>query len=237
MSALCVIPIIGAPPPSGSASAGPSIVQHKPFIDWTNFFSSWNVSFDAPTVAGNAIIVVVFGNSVATIAVTDNKSGGSNSYTQDLDFSTGGGTGRCGYFSVPNAGSAQTITVAFNTSAHIQAVLLEVSGLASSSLADKSASFDNSYHNNPSGVAFTSGATAATTQASEFLVGFAINAYPGNVTWTDDSPWTLIDLVRADAMRVTSRTASATGAYAYTGTYGNVGDTQIFAAIVTYNGA
>jgi hypothetical protein len=217
-------------PKAGSSFA---IVQHKKFRDWSNFFSTWNVSFDNPTVAGNAIIVVPLGNGISSISVTDDHSGGSNTYHQDLTFPFGG-VFLVRYFSVPNAGSAQTVTFTFNSSAHIQVELLEVSGLATSSADDKTSTNDNSYHNNPSGVAFTSGSTATTAQANEFLLGFAINVYPGNVTWTDDSPWSLLDLNGADGVRMAYRTASSTAAYAYTGTYGNTGDTEVFAAIVTY---
>jgi len=208
------------------------IVQHKPFQNWTDFFSTWDTSFDNPTQAGNSIIVVVLGNSVGSIGITDNHSGGSNSYHQDLSFTMGVVLVR--YFSVANAGSAQTITTTFNSSAHIQIELIEVKGLLTSNIADKTSFFDNTYHNNPSGLAFTSGNTAATSQAKEFLVGFTMNVFPGNVVWTDDSPWTLLDQVKIDGMRIATRTTNTTGAYAYTGTYTNTGDTQVFASIVTY---
>lgn len=210
-----------------------NIVQHKPFYLWVDFNTVWNVAFDNPTVTGNAIIAHFAGNSIATIACGDDKG---NSYHTDLTYFPN--PLRYGVFSVPNGHAAQTITITFDTSAHIQGELLEISGLQTSGIiSDQTNNAATSYILSPSSAPFTSNATPTTSQASEFLLGATINAYPPNETWTDDSPWNLIDLVSPNGTRYAYQIVSSTGTYAYTGTYSNTGDSQVYTSIVTYKAA
>jgi len=213
-----------------------TIVQHKAVTDWVNFNTVWNLSFDNPTTSGNAIILFVGGSGVTSIAVTDNHSGGSNSYHSDLELTPGGaGTVRWGTFSSPGAGSAQTLTVTFDSSAKIQSVLLEVSGLKTTGvISDQTVFNTNGFISNPSNQAFTSTATGTTTQANEWLLGAAWNIFPGNVTWVDDSPWSFIDMTALDGARLVCREATSTGTFTYTGRYTNTGDTNVVAQVVTY---
>ena len=211
-----------------------TVVQHKPVTDWSNFNSVWNLSFDNPTTAGNAIILLVAGSGPpASIGVTDDHSGGSNSYHSDFQLVSG--TVRYGIFSAPGAGSAQTLTVTFNTSSKIQSVLMEVSGLKSTgTISDQTVSHDNGFISNPSNQSFTSNATGTTTQANEWIFGVVYNIFPGNVTWVDDSPWSVIDMTSLDGARAACHEASSTGTFTYTGRYSNTGDTQVTAIVVTY---
>jgi hypothetical protein len=213
-----------------------SVIQSKACQDWTNFLNTYQCAFNAPTTRGNAIIVFVLVNNGATISgLVDNHSPSSNLYVQDLTWLFLAASQRIYYYSIAGAGSAQTITINLTGTGHIQVVLMEVNGLLSSGeLKDQTSAYDNGYN---TGLTFTSRTTPATTQANELLIGWAEQAYPNVFNFTDDLPWTMLQQEPLGGSRITYRTTTATGRYAYTGKIRGSGDYDVGAAIVTYKAA
>jgi hypothetical protein len=213
----------------------PVIVQSKVFFDWNqDNFTSYQVSFDNITKQGNAIIIVSCSGTETVNSVTDDASGGTNSYSTDFSSALGGLNLK--YFSCPNGKAAKQITFGLTGSGSLQLVMMEVSGLALSAIKDQTALLENGYHGGGgTGQPFTSSLTSTTTQAGELAVGFAINIYPGNVTWTDDSPWSFVGMSHLDGLRVAVNTLLSVGTYAYTGTWTLGTEIDVYAAIVTYD--
>ncbi len=176
------------------------------------------------TVAtGNTIFVTIAMDAVAsTVTVTDNGSGGSNTYTNDADATNGSGTNgvRTLVFSAPvtHALSSGTITINVSSSVNIAASFFSFNGLVSPSPKDQ-------FHTAiATSSAPNSGATATTTQVDEVLIG-AMGLEDRNATITAGSPF--INLTASSAgggqssnsllMQPEYRIVSATSAYTASG--------------------
>lgn len=213
----------------GSAMAQ-NVVQSAKCQDWTNYYTSYPCSFSTATTAGNAIIAIALADGATVTGATDNHSPSSNTYTSDLtqNFAT---IFNITWFSVAGAGSATTLTFTYSTATKVQVLMIEVQGLlASGALKDKTATNDNGYGT----TSWTSGATATTSQANEFMVGWAMNSYAPVYTFTDAWPWQMAQQEPIGGGRMAFRTANATGTFAYTGTAAGTGDLDVGSAIVTY---
>lgn len=138
-------------------------------------------SFDS---TGANFMVVVIAASQAITNVTDNKSNGN--YLKALGpFSNSTDEVSIYYCENANVGSGHTITVNL-TSGFIAFSAASFSGLGTSSVLDKST--------NAGGSAGTldSGATTATSQAEELLVGGGtVSSSATDVGWTAGSGWTI----------------------------------------------
>jgi len=221
----------------GFSMAAPTLVQSVKCQDWKNYLDTYQCSFNEPTRTGSAIIVFVLVSGRADIAVTgvsDDLTSNSNVYVEDLHYLFGD-TQNIYFFSVAGAGAAQALTIKTSDSPHFQVVLMEVSGLAPSNhLKDRTSTYDNGYNG---GRTFTSGITQRTTQPDEFLVGWSEQIYPNVMSFTDDPPWTLVEQQPLGGSRITYRTTTAQGTFAYTGRFSGTGEYRVGAAIVTYKAA
>ncbi len=215
----------------------PVVVQSAQCQDWANYSSTYQCSFRNSTSPSNAIIVFALVSGTPTIAVTtvrDDHQPSSNSYVQDLRY-VFGDVQAIHFYSSAATAKTQTITLSANGSTHFQVVLLEVAGLASQQpLLDRSSLRDNGYN---SGMTFTSGATDKTRQAAELLVGWAEQAYPNVMTFTDTPPWMLVQQEPIGGSRIVYRVTKSVGTYEYTGTFTGSGDYRVGAAIVAYKAA
>lgn len=215
----------------------PVVVQSAQCQDWVNYSNTYQCSFRSPTSPASAIIVfaLVSGTSaVAITSVTDDHKPTANTYVQDLRYLFGE-VQSIHFYSSAATDKTRTITLHANESTHLQVILIEVSGLeAQQPLLDRTSSRDNGYN---SGTTFSSGLTAPTTKATEFLVGWTEQAYPNVMTFTDTSPWTLVEQEPIGGSRIAYRTTKSIGAYEYTGTFNGPGDYRVGAAIVTYKAA
>ncbi len=157
-----------------------AIVQSTPVVVSA---SPLTLTFSANVTAGNAIIVMVNGAS-GSYSISDNRG---NTYTRDATASLVANDLGVAIFCALNvAAGATTITLTLPAwSATARA--LEVSGLLTSATLDKTATnTDATGHTNP-----TSGTTAATTQADEFVVAvFCTNSGKNPLTITDPAGYT-----------------------------------------------
>jgi hypothetical protein len=109
--------------------AAPVIVQTKVTAAATISSAGTNASFDAPTAAGNAVIVCVAQGATggsATIAVSDATNG---TYANDVLRNNAGNSRTAAIRSFRNAASISTVTVTPATSGTGVIFLREVSGL------------------------------------------------------------------------------------------------------------
>jgi len=210
-----------------------TVVQSQACQDWANYDTVWTCTFPSATAKGNAIIVFALGYSAATVT-----GGTGNAYALDLNYLFGGRQ-RIMFFSAANANPAHTITVTFGSITQMQIVVIEVSGLATTApLLDRTATNDNGYYSNCSGGrTFTSGVTATTSQANEFMVGWTEQAYPNVMDFTDDAPWVMVAQEPIGGSRIAYRQAISTGRFAYTGRFSGSGECDVGTAILTYKSA
>jgi hypothetical protein len=213
-----------------------TVVQSQACQDWSNYVSIYQCPFMVPTTAGNAIIVFALDGTTGVSGVTDDHSP-SNTYAQDFTYLFGG-VQRVYFYSSASAASARTITIHSTGTTLHQVIMLEVNGLAASSIVDRTAVNDNGYHSNCStGHTFTSGSTAITSQANEFMVGWNEQVYPNVMNFTDNAPWVLVAQEPIGGSRIAYRHANSKGAFAYTGNFSGSGECEVGAAIVTYKAA
>lgn len=153
------------------ATATVTLVQHPTNGCDIASTSSGTCSFSVNTTAGNIIIVALRVGGTATAAVTDDKSGGSNTYNSDVSLNHASfGTGYI--FSAPNAGAAKVITITLTGGpTTIRAAIYEYSGIATTTPLDQTSSL----YTAAGPAAIDSGTTATTTQASELLFGAEVN--------------------------------------------------------------
>ena len=212
----------------------PALVQSAQCQDWVNYSLTYQCSFRTATSAANAIVVfaLVSGTpAIGVTSVTDDHKPNANRYVQDLSYLFGE-VQSIHFYSSAGTGKAQTVTVNANESTHFQIVLMEVSGLAPEQpLRDRTSVRDNGYN---SGTTFTSGPTAVTTKASEFLVGWTEQAYPNVMNFTDSPSWILVEQEPIGGSRIAYRISKSVGTFEYTGTFNGPGDYRVGAAILTY---
>jgi len=187
--------------------------------------------------AGDFIIVgaIADTDTETIVSVVDNAAGGSNTYQVDKTQNTAGGVTSC-YIVSAIATRALTngklITITFSNDLDVGAAAWEFSGITTSSWLDKTAGQEYAFD-----TAWSSGSTAATTQASELLIGCAAN--DSGASGTPGGSFTeMIDTditVASRGFYMEYRIVAATGTYAATGTWaaGSGGP----AAIATYKAA
>jgi hypothetical protein len=193
-----------------------SIVQASAIVFDDTGGTVASISQTITVTAGNHIVAQV--NFADTGTGTCSVSDGTAYTVSDSKRRHVGQNESSQIFHLPNAGGgSHTVTATFSPSAAFPRLrLYEVSGLVSSSSVDQSA---GQPQNTPGtgANALTSGNTAATTNANDFLMGFMSNvgeASPGSGTVTAGTSFTLIDgnvLLTAEG-----RSVSATGTYAAT---------------------
>lgn len=210
------------------------------FVQWIGLdagpTNSSSLSFTSNVQAGSTLIVAVrFGNSGATLTVSDNLNAGNyhaditGNMTTDLD--------TVGIFSMANtAGGPCTITVqASGIPEPLRYAIHEYSGLAISNVLDKTAGT----YNSAGSTSPNSGNTATTSQASELIFGFCATG-PGAPTFTAGGGFTL----RSDGTGAANHPAkvgtedqivSSTGTYASTFTLS--ASNEWFAMVATYKAA
>src|SRR5207253_2328006 len=141
--------------------------------------------------AGKTIFVTVaMDGGTQTVTVSDNGSGGSNSYTKDADVTNGSGTTgiRTLVFSAPvtHALSSGTISISSSTSVNMAATSFYFNGIVSPSPKDLVMTAAGNSTTPSSGITATTctGITPATTsQADELLVGaVGMDSKQGNLT-------------------------------------------------------
>lgn len=187
----------------------------------------------AGITSGDTILVAVYLSTSASVSLSDSAG---NTYTQDVDSGLFRSQ-RVLIFRASDAAalsSAQTITATLNTSAVLILSAVEVAGLQASSPLDQThaqASF---------GSAPSSGSTAATTTASEFLFGAIGYSHTGSDSYTHESGWTEASDASYSAsttcyLRPEYQIVSATGPYAASGA--DTSAPNWAAAIATYKAA
>lgn len=184
--------------------------------------STVTVTLGSATTAGNCLVVATQGaDSSVNQAVSGITLGGSAGNFAALvsPIGTAGTTaGIVDMWADPNCAGGQTsvvVTWAGNNSHEIQVFVYEFSGLATSSLLDKSST---NFTTSPGGT-WTSNATATTTQAVELWFG-AVGSLNGTTTGPS-SPW-----INSSQLGATGRTllvgyqiTSSTGTATYSGTF------------------
>lgn len=168
---------------------------------------SLSIPMGANVTSGNCIVVAIgLETSSTNVTVTSVTVGGSaDNFSTSALFSagtSGTGPGRGELWADPNcAGGGSTITITTSgaqDSELIFAYVYEVSGLVNAlgSLADKTASNVMTSDS----ATLSSGATATTTQASEFWIGFAVDGNTNSVTPTGPaSPWVNLSAISASS--------------------------------------
>jgi hypothetical protein len=187
-------------------------------------------AFGSATTVGNLIIVCVnsYAGTPGPSSVTDSKS---NTYTRDFQFTSGSLDQTYYSAQITTGGTAHTVTVgAGSTVVNIDAI--EVSGAATSSPFDKSAS--NSGTGAPP---WTSGSTGTLSQADEIVVVSVGVDTGSDAQITEDATYTLIGEFVFGSTGYVSNTAykivSATTAIDHTWT-STFGANPWFATAATY---
>jgi hypothetical protein len=183
--------------------------------------------------AGNFIIVRVVIPS-DTITIVSGADSGGNTYSVDVQANAGGqvtSTATLSAQATTGLTNGQTISVTLSSGTQLAGEASEWSGIVTSGALDKTQS------KGPQGfgTAWTSNATATTSQASELLVG-AYGTGSGLTNTAGSSFTAESSLTGAFRGLMTEyRIVSATGAYAATGTLSASSDGV--ATIATYKGA
>jgi len=204
------------------AAAGGTVLQSVYEGSGDNATSTTTIATTITGVAaGSAIIAFVGdgGGSTVTVTVSDGTS-----YTQSAD-------GRCrdtgnsqnsNAFYLLNAGSgSHTVTATFSTAVPFRRLLLvEVAGLATTSAEDRAA---NQYQAAPGNATdgISSSATAATTNANDFVIGLTQNTGSSGAESTTLNAGTGYALIGSRQMLTSEyKNVSATGAQTATFTDG-----------------
>jgi hypothetical protein len=131
-----------------------------------------NVTISA-TTAGNSIIVIIGPEERAVTSVTDNKGGGSSTYTEVAG--TVNQSAAPGCFYTLNCAAGITQVTVNGTSQPYIAFVMEVSGLLTASAEDA-----HVWATGALGTTWSSGATATLAQANEFCIGVACSRGSSN---------------------------------------------------------
>jgi hypothetical protein len=161
-----------------------------------------SLAYSANVTPGSWLVVGVLDDSGTPTSVTSNVDG---ALTQIGVTQNAPGQTRCALFAKENAvGGATTITVT-HAGAFVGMQILEYSGVLASGSADQTTG--------GTGTSATpsSGATGATTQASEIAIGFCVNDSSGK-TWTAGAGYTLREANANGQFQVEEQVLSATGA-------------------------
>jgi hypothetical protein len=202
-----------------------SLVQTKAATS----ISATTVSFSSGTTAGSCVIAVT--NAEVTALTLGGTSG---LFTQLATVGSSSSSQSAAIWAAPNV---TTGNLGVGETGGAVWYIYEVSGVAASSVLDKSSTTTGN------GITtWTSGATATTTQASEFWVGAIChgNGGTGSLSLTGpSSPWTNLAQVPTGTATLVAlsgyQVASSAGTATYSGTAGGgSGDTgNSYAAVVT----
>lgn len=208
-------------------------------LGWAN--SKVSSSTLAMTVTANVsvgqFIVVAFtctSGNARTVAFSDSAG---NTWATDVSQSTTSGVW-IGSAQVTNAltSGVSTITATISGGASVSRLICaaQVSGIATSTAFDKGASTSGT------STSWSSGATAATTQADELVIGACGWDSTATETSTPGGSYTELfdfDNTGASELTMTYLIVSATGAQTATGTLTNSGSRTTAMAVATYKGA
>jgi len=192
----------------------------------TKAANSLTVTLASPTTAGNCLIVCVASLNATTPASISGITLGGSADNFAAAVSNTAQTASAFIWVDPNCAGGQTSVVISGSHLTVSAgnggvIVYEVSGLAASSVADKTSS-----SNAASGTTWTSAATATTTQASEFWVGVADAFNPVGPS----SPWS--NTAAGTSAIAGQQIVSSTGTATYNGTCTNTG--PVAAAVATF---
>jgi murein DD-endopeptidase MepM/ murein hydrolase activator NlpD/methionine-rich copper-binding protein CopC len=224
---------------TGGAAGTPTHVQS---IDDANTVSGTTnaATFGSDVTTGNLVVVaIVFWNNLNNLSISsvvDNKGNSYQLAACDPTTTNGAVEPMCVYYAENvTGGSSFTVTATTDNSALITIAIHEYSGMATSSVLDKTA------HTNAGGSANTSGNsgnTATTTQANELIFG-AFTHLSGNTTATAGTNFTIRqntdDNTSTEAMYTEDRTVNATAAYNATITF--AGSVDWRAIVATFKGS
>ncbi len=138
------------------------------------------------TTSGNAIIVLIGPEERAVTGVTDNKGGGSSTYSEVAGTVNQSAAPGC-WYTLDCASGITQVTVTGASQPYI-AFAIEVSGLVLSGAEDKHA-WNTSQ---AASTTWTSTATSALAQGNEFCLGVVCSRSGSSQSFTGDSPWTAI---------------------------------------------
>lgn len=211
-----------------------SVVNHGTAIQTA---SSSSFAFTVPTVtAGNALVIGAFlGNAPATFSGSDNVNTGKP-YLVDVTGGLATDGDACAILSLPGqAGGNTTVTLTASIAGGWFVTWAEVAGLATSSATDKTAAA------NSTGTAASSGNTATTTVANEFVFSFLGLSGVGGGTTVGAGSTTQLDTLAnpgsghqqiADGYQIVSTTGTYAGQYTV-----SIGTEEWAVLVATYQGA
>jgi hypothetical protein len=206
-----------------------SIVQRNS-SDIASGAGPFTISFGANTTPGNLILVAARVGGTSTLSVTDDKSGGSNTYNTDASLlHTGLGTAYI--FSAPNAGAAKVITLTLSAATTVRVAIYEVSGLATATPLDKTSSL----YTATGSTSVNSGNTPTTTQASEWLFGVCAGNAAETTTAGVSQSYTIEDEVpAAPNARLSTEDVSVNATGIFQADFGVTTGTDHICLIATY---
>lgn len=176
----------------GAAPTSNTVVVHVGTPCVTTSASSINCTVTS-TTAGNTLIVPVFGAGANpnSFTCTDNKSGGSSTYTNDIDINPSG-QGRVTICSTPNiAAGITSITITKGAAATVfTATGLEVSGLATSSIKDVGVTTAN--NNSPGTSTAVMSSNVITSTQTDFAFGCFTQRTNATATYAWTGGWTTV---------------------------------------------
>ena len=141
--------------------------------------------------AGEAILVAIANHNTAAVVPSSVTDSAGNTYTLITAPNSSAVSGTLAYaINATALASGQTITITFPSTRNAAAVASRVSGIATASAFDQSAT-----NTTGSGTAASVGPTGTTTQADELVVG--LFAYSNTHTFTAGSGYTGLDTVES----------------------------------------
>lgn len=195
--------------------------------------SSCTATFAGATTAGNTIIAAVgefysFSNFGFTNTITD----GSNTYAAAYTHDNGAAGPSIKVSYIDNAASVTTITSTSSTGSQFDFLVMEVSGLSTSSSLDQA----GGYHQDLVTTAYTSG-SITTTQASEFVLGVHVLGASGTINATPSGSFATVitNTSQNPSVQAQYQVVGSTGSYTSAGSWDTIGTTD--SAIVSFKAA
>lgn len=214
-----------------SASAAPALVRSAKSGACS---TSCTATFSVATTAGNTIIGVVsefysFSNFGFSNTITDD---GSNTYGTAYTHDNGAAGPSIKVSYIDNAASATVVTSTSSTGSQFDFVVMEVSGLATSTSLDQA----GGYHQDVATTAYTAN-SITTTQADEFVLGVHLLNSTGTINATPSGLFTTVitNTSNNPTLQTQYYVASSTGSYTSAGAWDISGITD--SAMVSFKGA
>jgi len=186
------------------------------FLDGSGSFSNPAVTIPSTTSGDMILVTLQVDNSTVNLGVTDNKSGGSNTYVEDFH---GTQPKQLNLWSTIDAGGGVTsVTVQTGGFAHGSIGITTCHSTTGWPASHFDKAHDNTNASAITGVLITSGATATTTQAVELWYGvFVSTATLTSPSWVAGTSWTSLGNLAA-LHYLETQSVSATGAATATAT-------------------